>query len=168
MRWRTETEVVNGKGQFTCGARKCNNSEDLRSWEVNFAYMEESVKKNALVKLSTCCHSTTPFSLHFLLGILKSIPFPGLCPECSTKLNYHQQRKDVTRTPKKKKKKAKRNRKGKEGGANVESTQSTGHIEAIPQTEKVADTTIWKDSVQLTDIKTRDEEFDEYLDDLLL
>lgn len=51
MRWRTETELVEGKGQFSCGARKCASTENLRTWEVNFAYMEDSVKKNALVKL---------------------------------------------------------------------------------------------------------------------
>lgn len=59
MRWRTETEVINGNGQFICGARKCTNPEGLRSWEVNFAYMEDSVKKNALVKLSTFILSST-------------------------------------------------------------------------------------------------------------
>ena len=39
-------------GQFTCGNKKCQESEGLRSWEVNFAYMEHGEKKNALVKLS--------------------------------------------------------------------------------------------------------------------
>ena len=42
---------MDGKGQFTCGEKKCPNSDELRTWEVNFAYMEERVKKNALVKL---------------------------------------------------------------------------------------------------------------------
>lgn len=51
MRWRTEQEVVNGKGQFSCGNKTCSESEGLRTWEVNFAYEEEEEKKNALVKL---------------------------------------------------------------------------------------------------------------------
>ncbi|ODM91723.1 Endonuclease G, mitochondrial [Orchesella cincta] len=76
MRWRTENELVEGKGQFACAARKCENTERLRTWEVNFAYMEESVKKNALVKLR-------------------------LCPDCSTKLNYSQQRREVMKKHKK-------------------------------------------------------------------
>lgn len=51
MRWRIEKEVVLGKGQFICGGRSCEEREALRSWEVNFAYLEQGAKKNALVKL---------------------------------------------------------------------------------------------------------------------
>lgn len=39
-------------GQFICGNKKCSECEGLRSWEVNFAYLEDGQKKNALVKLS--------------------------------------------------------------------------------------------------------------------
>lgn len=65
MRWRVEKEVVEGKGQFICANKKCDERKDLASWEVNFAYLEDGQKKNALVKLR-------------------------LCPKCSDKLNYHQ------------------------------------------------------------------------------
>jgi protein FRA10AC1 len=64
MRWRIEKEVVDGKGQFICGDKRCPIKEDLKSWEVNFAYVEHGERKNALVKLR-------------------------LCPDCSYKLNYH-------------------------------------------------------------------------------
>lgn len=47
-----EREVVRGKGQFICGNKKCELTEQLRSWEVNFAYIEHEEKKNALIKLS--------------------------------------------------------------------------------------------------------------------
>jgi protein FRA10AC1 len=63
MRWRTEQEVVTGKGQFICGSMRCDSKDQLRSWEVNFGYVEDGVKKNALVKLR-------------------------LCPRCSERLNY--------------------------------------------------------------------------------
>lgn len=39
-------------GQFQCGSKRCEKQEGLRSWEVNFAYVEHSEKRNALVKLS--------------------------------------------------------------------------------------------------------------------
>lgn len=52
-------------GQFMCGNKKCDETDGLRSWEVNFGYVEQGEKKNALVKLR-------------------------LCPDCSYKLNYHQ------------------------------------------------------------------------------
>lgn len=51
LRWRTEQEVVIGKGQFECGSKKCQTKEQLKSWEVNFGYEERGEKKNALVKL---------------------------------------------------------------------------------------------------------------------
>nr|ACO14113.1 FRA10AC1 homolog [Esox lucius] len=70
FRWRIEKEVVSGKGQFVCGNKRCEVEEGLKSWEVNFAYVERGEKRNALVKLR-------------------------LCPECSFKLNCHHKRKEV-------------------------------------------------------------------------
>lgn len=52
LRWRIEKEVISGKGQFSCGNKVCTSETGLRSWEVNFAYVEHGEKKNALVKLS--------------------------------------------------------------------------------------------------------------------
>lgn len=52
MRWRIEKEVMSGKGQFTCGEKRCSEQEGLRTWEMNFSYQEQGAKKNALVKLS--------------------------------------------------------------------------------------------------------------------
>lgn len=52
LRWRTEKEVIVGKGQFECGSKTCKEKENLRSWELNFGYEEHGEKKNALVKLS--------------------------------------------------------------------------------------------------------------------
>ncbi|ESO07174.1 hypothetical protein HELRODRAFT_110669 [Helobdella robusta] len=83
MRWRTEKEVVAGKGQFECGEKHCDEGDGLKSWEVNFGYVEHGEKKNALVKLR-------------------------LCPDCSSKLNYHHKRKEI-------KKKKNRKRKSRDG-----------------------------------------------------
>jgi protein FRA10AC1 len=52
MRWRIEKEVVDSKGQFICGEKKCSKTDNLKSWEVNFAYVEHGERKNCLVKLS--------------------------------------------------------------------------------------------------------------------
>lgn len=40
------------KGQFSCGNKHCDEKEGLKSWEVNFGYVEHGEKRNALVKLS--------------------------------------------------------------------------------------------------------------------
>ncbi|CAI5519890.1 unnamed protein product, partial [Closterium sp. Naga37s-1] len=54
LRWRTHAEVLQGKGQFVCGTKGCDNREGLHSYEVNFAYHEAGQKKQALVKLRVC------------------------------------------------------------------------------------------------------------------
>uniref|UniRef100_A0A0N5A8L9 Protein FRA10AC1 homolog n=1 Tax=Syphacia muris TaxID=451379 RepID=A0A0N5A8L9_9BILA len=68
LRWRIEKEVRSGKGQFECGNKHCLSKEDLTSWEVNFGYVENGQKKNALIKLR-------------------------LCPKCSTKLNFYSKKR---------------------------------------------------------------------------
>ena len=66
LRWRTEKEVIAGKGHLTCGNKHCESQgPDLKSYELNFAYEEGGVRKNALVKLR-------------------------VCPNCSFKLNYRK------------------------------------------------------------------------------
>ena len=41
FRWRTEKEVISGKGQFECAQKKvCSEKDGLRTWEVNFGYVE--------------------------------------------------------------------------------------------------------------------------------
>lgn len=64
LRWRSEAEVVRGQGQFSCGALGCQEQAGLASWEVNFGYVEQGVKKNALVKLRLCvpCSARLPGS----------------------------------------------------------------------------------------------------------
>ncbi|KAK3120599.1 hypothetical protein QOZ80_9AG0690740 [Eleusine coracana subsp. coracana] len=54
LRWRTEKEVISGKGQFICGNRHCDEKHGLGSYEVNFSYVEEGEQKQALVKLVAC------------------------------------------------------------------------------------------------------------------
>ncbi|KAG2396484.1 hypothetical protein LR48_Vigan08g010900 [Vigna angularis] len=54
LRWRTEKEVMSGKGQFICGNKHCNEKDGLTSYEVNFCYFEAGENKQALVKLVTC------------------------------------------------------------------------------------------------------------------
>lgn len=67
LRWRTQKEVVSGKGQFVCGAKGCDEAEGLCSYEVNFAYDEAGERRQALVKLR-------------------------VCPSCAYRLNYRKER----------------------------------------------------------------------------
>lgn len=67
LRWRTQAEVVAGKGQFTCGAKGCDSGAQLCAYEVNFAYSEAGQHKQALVKLC-------------------------LCEDCACRLNYRREK----------------------------------------------------------------------------
>ena len=52
MRWRTQQEVKDGRGQFACGAKGCDEQLSLASFEVPFAYAEAGCQRQALVKVS--------------------------------------------------------------------------------------------------------------------
>ncbi|KAI9159312.1 hypothetical protein H9P43_008652 [Blastocladiella emersonii ATCC 22665] len=70
MRWRTQPEVLDGRGQWSCGNVACKRDRDLTSWEVPFRYREPAdggAEHRALVKLR-------------------------LCPKCSDKLHYRRDR----------------------------------------------------------------------------
>lgn len=141
LRWRIEQEVVIGKGQFICGNKKCNEKDSLRTWEVNFAYREQGEKKNALVKIR-------------------------LCPECSRKLNYHSKKREVKRIDRKKHgKKKDKNTKEKETkdeivSIDTPSTSTSSKNETIEESPWVNQKPI--------ETKSRDEEMEDYLQDLLL
>ncbi|GLV41087.1 uncharacterized protein CBL_04611 [Carabus blaptoides fortunei] len=137
LRWRTEKEVVTGKGQFTCGDKKCSVSDELRTWEVNFAYYEHKEKKNALVKLR-------------------------LCPLCSEKLNYRVKKREVKRLGSKTKKHSKMKNK------TTESVEYKKDESDSDQNEdnKNKHETHWSQPQNVTE-KSREEEFEQYLEELL-
>ncbi|CAN9509242.1 unnamed protein product [Ophioblennius macclurei] len=171
FRWRTENEVVSGKGQFQCGNKRCETDEGLKSWEVNFAYVEHGEKRNALVKLR-------------------------LCPECSFKLNYHHKRKEVKPkakskssaeenqepTERRKKRKKKEKRKGssshskkhkhKKHRDHSSSSSSSGDSENSDkdthEPEGQSDADHWRGPAPAVEEKSREEEFDEYFEDMFL
>uniref|UniRef100_A0A8C9X6C0 FRA10A associated CGG repeat 1 n=1 Tax=Sander lucioperca TaxID=283035 RepID=A0A8C9X6C0_SANLU len=177
FRWRTENEVVSGKGQFQCGNKRCEKVEGQKSWEVNFAYVEHGEKKNALVKLR-------------------------LCPECSFKLNYHHKRKEVKaktkrvseenqEPPQKKKKKRKRSsshskrhkhKRHRDRSASSSSSEEmrdsdkgsgwmdgqAGDSEAGDEPEGQSEADHWRGPAPTVEEKSREEEFDEYFEDMFL
>lgn len=142
MRWRTEQEVIAGKGQFSCGDRHCKESSGLRTWEVNFAYFEKNEKKNALVKLR-------------------------LCKECSFKLNYRFQRKEVTKNVSKRSL-------SKHGGSTERKKAKVDEVEGekvepdLKEDAKDAEESVWSKPSTAEEEKSQEEEFDSYLADMFL
>ncbi|CAL4133741.1 unnamed protein product, partial [Meganyctiphanes norvegica] len=148
MRWRIEREVVSGKGQFSCGEKHCSINENLRSWEMNFGYVEHGIKKNALIKLR-------------------------LCHDCSYQVNYSHKRKEVTKNSKKRKgdrkqKKRKKHKHKRERESESSSESSEEEAATSDPKDKNAGEDIWKGPAKILDEKSREEEFDEYLEDLFL
>lgn len=149
LRWRTEKEVIIGKGQFECGNKTCKEKEGLRSWELNFGYMEHGEKKNALVKLR-------------------------LCIECSVKLNYGSQKREVKR-----RKSLKRlntvlesdmptTSNNPESDNKTETGTSSVEIETTIEDVDTDKSNIWKEKPMEDIEKTREKEFEEYLADLFV
>lgn len=142
MRWRTEQEVIAGKGQFSCGDRHCKEGSGLRTWEVNFAYFEKNEKKNALVKLR-------------------------LCKECSFKLNYRFQRKEVTKNVSKRSS-------SKHGGSTERKKAKVDEVEGekvepdLKEDAKDAEESVWSKPSTAEEEKSQEEEFDSYLADMFL
>ncbi|XP_056101958.1 protein FRA10AC1 [Rhinichthys klamathensis goyatoka] len=170
FRWRIENEVVSGKGQFFCGNKRCESKEGLKSWEVNFAYVEQEEKRNALLKLR-------------------------LCPECSFKLNYHHKRKEVTgkkirrskenvdkslskksksshsrKNKRKDKRKHKKRRKEYSSSSSEESQESDKDAESEEDEEEEgpSESEHWRGPAPTVEEKSREEEFDEYFEDMFL
>ncbi|KAF1323861.1 hypothetical protein FI667_g10196, partial [Globisporangium splendens] len=54
LRWRTEPEVIAGKGQFVCGNKRCDARDVLHSYELLFAYVEHEKTKRCLIKVRVC------------------------------------------------------------------------------------------------------------------
>jgi len=148
LRWRTEKEVISGRGQFSCGNKKCTDSDGLRSWEVNFMYVEDGERKNTLVKAR-------------------------LCAECSFKLNYCHKKKDVTgkvpksKKPKKHSKKSKTTKHKKSKSKKDKETSSKSKSDSSGASSG-GEEEIWKKPLQVETEKTREDEFDEYFSGMFL
>ncbi|KAM4852595.1 protein FRA10AC1 homolog isoform 2-T3 [Thomomys bottae] len=143
FRWRVEKEVISGKGQFFCGNKHCDIKEGLKSWEVNFGYIEHGEKRNALVKLR-------------------------LCQECSFKLNFHHRRKEIKSKKRKAKKDCEEYVHKKSGSSPIEDTtkkKDKGHTD---EEEGASESELWRGPLPETDEKSQEEEFDEYFQDLFL
>jgi len=171
FRWRIEKEVVSGKGQFVCAQKKvCDEKEGLRTWEVNFGYVEDEKPKYALVKVR-------------------------LCATCSAKLNANKKHREVTReknrialleekesqidTEREKLRNQKRKAELDEKAKSAENPKKQ-RLTDKELKEKVAldeddlgkstkeDKDIWQAPATVDEEKSKEQEMDDYFDDLFL
>jgi len=99
LRWRTESEVLAGTGQFSCGALKCPRSDGLASFELNFSFLEAGQPKQALVKLRVCPDHA--YQLHYRK--LRDMEHAQKEAQRSVKREERQKRKDSKRERKERK-----------------------------------------------------------------
>ncbi|XP_060661039.1 protein FRA10AC1 [Drosophila nasuta] len=161
LRWRTEQEVVTGLGQFQCGSRHCGEREGLRSWEVNFKYLENGAPQNALVKVR-------------------------LCPIHTEQLNYRTKKKEHKRQRRREREERRSERKHKKRKLNEDDVSSKELEEqqtqlsedasnddeptvASKNSQEVADDQIWSKQLDMSkEQPSREQEFERYLEDLLM
>lgn len=145
---KDETSDIVSLGQFICGSTRCDDSDDLESWEVNFGYMEHGEKKNELVKVR-------------------------LCPDCSYKLNYKQEKRAAKENKKRRRSrsrsttqedrpKSKRRRRHSNEDDEEDQKRSTSE-----EPEKEDERSIWSKPIEQKQEKSKEEEFEDYFADLL-
>jgi protein FRA10AC1 len=171
FRWRIEKEVIEGKGQFICAQKKtCSETEGLRTWEVPFGYAEDDKKKMALVKVR-------------------------LCAECSAKLNHNTKYTEIRRAQNRvallqeqqeqltkdqnqlarKKRKAEEEEKIKSDPDAAKKRKTAREVqqqikddeEALVDEETDPDA-IWSKPAAVDEEKTKEQEYDEFFQDLFL
>ncbi|KAJ8662046.1 hypothetical protein O0I10_002378 [Lichtheimia ornata] len=152
LRWRTEREVILGKGQFICGSTRCDESDDLESWEVNFGYMEHGEKKNELVKVR-------------------------LCPDCSYKLNYKQEKRAAKENKKRRRRsrststtqddQSKSKRRRRHSHEDEDEDEEDQKRATSEEPEKEDERSIWSKPIEQKQEKSKEEEFEDYFADLL-
>uniref|UniRef100_A0A1B0CQW0 Putative folate-sensitive fragile site protein n=1 Tax=Lutzomyia longipalpis TaxID=7200 RepID=A0A1B0CQW0_LUTLO len=152
LRWRTENEIVLGRGQFICGNKHCGEKDGLTSWEVNFNYTEHGQRKSALVKVR-------------------------LCVECSRKLNYHTKKRLAKRKSRGKLEGVSKKRPSGDVGTNSKASDAQmlpenaeSEVTAEEEVKEDADVqeNVWTAKDVPVEDKSREEEFNEFLEDLLL
>ncbi|ORX62742.1 hypothetical protein DM01DRAFT_1369330 [Hesseltinella vesiculosa] len=149
LRWRTEPEVIQGKGQFVCASNRCEDLLDLKSWEVNFGYMEDGVKKNELVKVR-------------------------LCPTCSNKLNHNSIKKLANSAPSKKRKRISDEDESSSDNSDRDDISHATKKKKTPYSEDnehddqdQTSSSVWTKPLEERREKTKEEEFEDYFADLL-
>lgn len=106
------------------------------------------------------------------LPVFESV-FVGLCPDCSKKLNYCTKKREVKRLKTKRRSKKRRFSSGEGGSRASEAEESVGEEEGAERSVESgkdlegADDSPWT-AQKPVEGKSRDEEMEEYLEDLLL
>ncbi|KAE9334398.1 hypothetical protein PF008_g13982 [Phytophthora fragariae] len=98
LRWRTEMEVVKGKGQFSCGNKHCDERAGLHSYELLFAYVEHGERKRCLVKVRACRACAEKLFYNKLMEVRRKQERKRRRTETSGKRKAKRRRRSVSRS----------------------------------------------------------------------
>lgn len=178
MRWRIEKEVIAGKGQFICGDKRCSARDGLKSWEVNFAYAEHNEKKNALVKLRVCPDCSCKLNYHHKKKEIIKKPKNSVQPsdkkfkqksqtKQSDSSSSESDEESIKYRPQHKKQKSKESEESAKTSKKEEGETKEGNMIILGDSSDM-----WKTNLEtgnlLDESKTREDDFENYLEDLLL
>ncbi|KAF3604706.1 hypothetical protein F2Q69_00034649 [Brassica cretica] len=105
LRWRTEKEVMSGKGQFMCGSKQCHEIEGLASYEA--CIFRKFL--NDFFSMSLCVSDYLVKLVEFAVKLDNPLFYFFNVTRCAEKL-YYKRRKDAERSESKEKKRQKRKR----------------------------------------------------------
>ncbi|CRG93379.1 conserved protein, unknown function [Plasmodium gallinaceum] len=143
LRWRTEEEIISGKGHIICSSKKCNNT-DLKTYEFLFEYIEGGEKKETKVNVRACM-------------------------DCAYKLHYRKIKEYLKKKEKKKMKRKRRKKRYKKGDSSSEcNSPSSAHN---PKNSKLKKENLFyvKRKLEKFSLKTKEDKNDNntYFHDLL-
>ncbi|SBT74775.1 conserved protein, unknown function [Plasmodium malariae] len=99
LRWRTEEEIINGKGHIICSSKKCNNT-DLKTYEFLFQYVEGEITKE-VIKTDILPYMCVNFQVFVHLYVFTNVKVRA-CMDCAYKLHYKKIKKYLKKKEKKK------------------------------------------------------------------
>jgi len=170
FRWRTEKEVISGKGQFECAQKKiCSEKDGLRTWEVNFGYVEENIKKFALVKVRLCATCSAKLNSNKKYReVRKEQNRLALLREKEERLDQKREKANYEKRKRKlSEEKSKNPDEPKKKLTDREQKEKIKMDEAdLGSTKESED--IWEKPAAVDEEKTKEQEFDEYFEDLFM
>jgi len=156
FRWRTQDEVRQGRGQFQCAHKRCTSKNGLQSFEVDFKYKETGDTKRALVKVRLC--EDCAYKLHYRRlkaerrrrrkGKIRSVPNP--VEEDAVSVDSKSDKEDAP---------------GEQTDARQEGKSPKVDETPTDADRRTLEALAWKGPDP--DARTREDDFDDYFNDLL-
>jgi len=170
FRWRIEKEVISGKGQFICAQKKvCSEKEGLRTWEVNFGYVEDDKPKYALVKVRLCATCSAKLNANKKhREVIRERNRLALLKEQESQIDQEREKLRNQKRKRELEDKASTSGSKKQRLTDKEQKEKVALDEAELGTTSKESADIWDAPATVDEEKSKEQEMDEYFEDLFL